>query len=185
MAGPVVCVAGAGTAGLEALLAARAALGAGAELRLIAPEAEFRYRPMSPGSLFRPAEERGVAIADLAAEAGAAWVDDSAAAVDEAERYVLTRDGATIGFDFLLLALGGRSVRALRQGHSWERGADPGFLDEMIAGIVSAEINSVAVLVPRGARWPLPAYELALVLAWTTAGTSARITLITAEGAPL
>jgi sulfide:quinone oxidoreductase len=185
MAGPVVCVVGAGTAGLEALLSAREALGAEAELRLIAPDREFRYRPMSTGSLFRPAEERGIAIADLAAEAGAAWVDDSAAAVDEAQRYVLTRDGATIGFDFLLLALGGRSQRALRQGYAWERGADPGFLDEMIAAILAGEVHSVAVVVPRGARWPMPAYELALVLAWTTASTSASVTLITAEGNPL
>ena len=30
----------------------------GAELRLIAPEREFRYRPMSPDALFRPALER-------------------------------------------------------------------------------------------------------------------------------
>jgi sulfide:quinone oxidoreductase len=185
VAGPVVCVVGAGTAGLEALLAAQEALGAGAELRLIAPESEFRYRPMSPGSLFRPAEERGIAIADLAAEAGAVWVDDRAVAVDEAERYVLTRDGDTVGFDFLLLALGGRSRRALLQGYAWERGADPGFLDQVISEILAGEVRSVAVVVPRGARWPLPAYELALVLAWTTAAANVRVALITAEGHPL
>jgi sulfide:quinone oxidoreductase len=172
---------GAGTAGLEALLAAREALGAKAELRLIAPEREFRYRPMSPGSLFRPAQERGVAIADLVAQAGAVWVVDRAAAVYETERQVITRDGETVDFDFLLLALGSRSKRALRQGYVWQRGGDPSFLDQIIAGIVAGDVRSVAVVVPRGARWPLPAYELALVLAWTAAGTDARITLITAE----
>jgi hypothetical protein len=36
-------------------------------------------------------------------------------------------------------------------------------------------------VVPRGTRWPLPAYELALVLAWTAAETDARVVLITAE----
>jgi len=184
VAGPVVCVVGAGTAGLEALLSAREALGPDAELRLIAPESQFRYRPMSPDSLFRPAGERGVAIAELAAEAGAVWVDDRAVAVDETERYVLTRDGDTVGFDFLLLALGGRSRRALRQGYAWERGGDPGFLDQVISGILAGEVRSVAVVVPRGARWPLPAYELALVLAWTAAA-NVRVALITAEGHPL
>jgi sulfide:quinone oxidoreductase len=185
VAGPVVCVVGAGTAGLEGLLSARAALGPEAQLRLIAPDREFRYRPMSAGSLFIPAEERGVAIAELAAQAGADWVADRAVAVSEADREVLTRDGDTFGFDYLLLALGGRSRRTLRQGHVWERGSDPGFLDEIIAGIAAGELQSVAIVAPRGVRWPLPAYELALVLAWTAAGTEARVTLITAEEHPL
>jgi sulfide:quinone oxidoreductase len=185
MAGPIVCVAGAGTAGLEALLCAREALGADAELRLIAPDREFRYRPMSPDSLFHPAGEHGLAIGDLAAEVGATWVGDAAAAVDESARYVLTREGETISFDFLLLALGGRSHRVMRQGYTWERGADPGFLDEVIADLRAGKARSVAIVVPRGARWPLPAYELALVLAWTATGSSAQITLITAEEQPL
>jgi hypothetical protein len=43
----------------------------------------------------------------------------------------------------------------------------------------------VAVAIPRGARWSMPAYELALVLAWSAAGTDAGITLITAEEQPL
>ncbi len=185
MAGPVVCVVGAGTAGLEGLFSAREALGVEAQLRLVAPDSEFRYRPMDARALFRPAQERGVAIAELAAQAGADWVADRAVAVSEADREVLTRDGDTVGFDYLLLALGGRSRRALRQGHVWERGSDPGFLDETIAGIAAGELGSVAIVVPRGARWSLPAYELALVLAWTAAATDAQVTLITAEEHPL
>src|SRR5271166_4363549 len=182
---PVVCVVGAGTAGLEGLLAARRRLGEEAELRLIAPDQEFRYRPMSRDSLFRPAPERGLSVADLVAEVGATWVRDRADVVDEAQRTVLTRDGDTVGFDFLMLAPGRRSRRALRQGHLWERGADPGFLDEIIAGIAAGEVLSVAVAVPRGARWPIPAYELALILAWTATGTDAQVTLLTAEEKPL
>jgi sulfide:quinone oxidoreductase len=183
--GPVVCVVGAGTAGLEGLLAARAQLGAEAELRWIAPESEFRYRPMSSSSLFRPATERGLAIGDLAAQAGVTWVADRADVVNEAERGVLTRDGDTVDFDFLLLATGGRFRLAVRQGHVWQRGADPGFLDQMIVDIAAGEVRSVAVAVPRGARWPLPAYELALVLAWNASGSDARVMLITAEEQPL
>jgi sulfide:quinone oxidoreductase len=182
---PVVCVVGAGTAGLEALLSAHEALGETVELRLIAPESEFRYRPMSGGSLFRPAQERAVAIGDLVAKAGATWVADRAAAVYQTERQVITRDGETVDFDFLLLALGARSKRALSQGHVWERGGDPSFLDGIISRTAAGEVRSVAVAAPRGARWPLPAYELALVLAWTAAGTEAQITLITAEERPL
>ncbi len=185
MARQVVCVVGAGAAGLEALLSAREELGPEIDLRLIAPEREFRYRPMSAGSLFRPARERGLAIGDVVGEIGAKWLADRVEVVHDAERSLLTRDGDTERFDFLLLAVGARSRRTLRQGYVWERGGDPGFLDRILAEIVADEVRSVAVVVPRGARWPLPACELALVLAWRAAGTDTRVVLITAEGAPL
>ncbi len=140
---------------------------------------------MSPGSLFRPAPERGLPIADLVAQIGATWVDDRADVIYEAERNLLTRDGDMVDFDFLLLAIGARSKRTVRQGHVWERGADPGFLDQILEGIAAGEVRSVAVAVPRGARWPIPAYELALILAWTATGTDAQVTLLTAEEKPL
>ena len=185
MASPVVCVVGGGTAGLEGLLVARRQLGAAADLRLIAPEREFRYRPMSPGSLVRPARERGLAIADIASEVSATWVADRAALVDEPQRSVVTRDGDMVGFDFLLLAAGSRSTRAVHQGHVWARGSDPGFLDQILSELVAGSVRNVAVVVPRGARWPLPAYEIALVLAWTATASGAHITLFTAEAEPL
>ena len=67
----------------------------------------------------------------------------------------------------------------------WERGRDPGFLDQIIFDISSGKVANVAVVIPRGARWPLPAYELALVIAWSTHGTGAQVTLMTAEEEPL
>jgi sulfide:quinone oxidoreductase len=170
---------------LEGILAARAELGPEAELRLIAPESEFRYRPMSSSSPFRPARERGLALGDLAAQAGVTWVEDRVDVVNEAERAVLTRDGDTVEFDFLLLAAGARFRPAVRQGHVWERGADPSYLDQMILDIAAGEVRSVAVAVPRGVRWPLPAYELALVLAWSSSGSDTRVMLVTAEEQPL
>ena len=185
MAKDVVCVVGAGTAGLESLLAARARFGADLDLRLIAPEREFRYRPMTEASLFRPAAERGLAIADLVAETGATWVQDRVDAVHEQDGVVLTRDGDTVPFDYLLLSIGGHTRRPLHQGAVWERGRDPGVLDQIIAEILMDEIRTVAVNIPRGARWPLPGYELALVLAWRAANSAARVTLLTAEERPL
>ena len=182
---PVVCVVGAGTAALEGLMSARARLGPLVELRLVAPDREFRYRPMDPDSPFRPARERGLKIADVAKEVDARWIADRADIVDESERIVITREGDVVHFDYLLLAPGERSARALHQGQVWARGADPGFLDETIQAMASAEASSVAVVVPRGARWPLPAYELALVLAWSKVADSSSVTLLTAEERPL
>jgi sulfide:quinone oxidoreductase len=185
MARPVVCIVGAGTAGLEALLSVRETLGASVDLSLVAPDREFRYRPTHRDSLFRPARERGLKVADLVAETGATWIRDRAEVVRESERCLLTRDGDTVEFDYLLLAAGERSKRPLAQGYLWKRGGDPSFLDEIIRQIAAGKIASVAVAVPRGARWSVPAYEIALVLAWSAAGTGAAITLITAEERPL
>ena len=181
----VVCVVGGGTAGLEGLLAARALLGDEHELVLLAPEREFRYRPMSPRALFRPARERGLPMAEIVARAGARWIADRADVVDQSARRLTTRDGDTVEFDYLLLAPGARTRRALRQGHVWRRGESPAFLDRLLDDLAAERVRSVAVTVPRGARWPLPAYELALVLAWSTAERGARVALVTAEQEPL
>lgn len=182
MTRPAICVVGAGTAGLEGLLAAHAQFGSSADLRVIAPEREFRYRPISDASLFRPAQERGAAISRLAAEIGAIHIRDRVATVNQTERWIETRSGDLIDFDYLLIAPGAQQERSLRQGYVWERGRDPGFLDDVLAVLRhSRSPTRVAVIVPRGARWPVPAYELALVLAWASAGTAAEISLITAE----
>ncbi|HUY59007.1 MAG TPA: hypothetical protein VMV16_04810 [Solirubrobacteraceae bacterium] len=83
MTKPVVCVVGAGTAGLEGLLAVHEQLGDSIDLRVIAPEREFRYRAMSADSLFRPTHERGAPISEIAAEVGATCVCERVVAVHE------------------------------------------------------------------------------------------------------
>ena len=184
MTRPVVCIAGGGTAGLEALLRARQLMGERVELVLISPEREFRYRSMCQERPLAPAPERSLTVAELVSEAGATLVDDRLIEVREADRLVLTRNGDLLAFDYLLLATGARTEPVLRQGQVWERGRDPAALDETLAGLASGEVARVAVVIPLGARWPLPAYELALVMGWT-AGESGRVMLITTERSAL
>jgi sulfide:quinone oxidoreductase len=182
---PVLCIVGAGTAGLEALLAARQRFGSSIELRLIAPDREFHYRAIRPEHTSRPVPERSLQIADVTVELGAEWVLDRVAAVHGADRQLLTRDGDLVDFDYLLLAAGVSSHRTLHQGEVWQRGSDPRFLDRIISDALAGEIKSIAIVIPRGARWPVPAYELALVLAWRTAGVRTAINLLTSEERPL
>lgn len=182
---PMLCIVGAGTAGLEALLAARQRLGASIELRLVAPDRAFHYRPIRSEQALRPVPESSLAIADVTAELGADWVPDRVAAVHGADRQLLTRDGELVDFDYLLLAAGVSPHRTLHQGEVWQRGNDPRFLDRIIDDALAGEVNRVAIVIPRGARWPVPAYELALVLAWRTSGAPIGISLITAEEHPL
>ena len=116
---------GGGIAGLEGLLTVHEQLGDSVDLRMIAPEHEFRYRPMRPGSLFRPTQERGTPIDEIATQGGATYVRDRVVAVYEDDRCVATRDGDTVSFDYLLLAPGARQERSLQQGFVWERGRVP------------------------------------------------------------
>ncbi len=184
MALPIVCIAGGGTAGLEALLSVRELLGDRVELRLVSAEREFRYRAVPSGRPLAPTPEHSIAIAAVAAETGAAVVYDRVVEVREADGAVLTRDGDLVGFDYLLLATGARGERVLEQGHVWERGRDPVALDETLHDLTAGVVTRAGVVIPRGARWPLPAYELALVMGWTASGPG-QVTLVTAEERPL
>jgi sulfide:quinone oxidoreductase len=54
---------------------------------------------------------------------------------------------------------------------------------ELVRGVESGEIASVAFVVPRGVTWPLPIYELALMSAERAPG--AELTVVSAEDRPL
>ena len=111
---------------------------------------------MSPDSLFNPARERGLAIADLVAQAGVTWLADRADLVDEAERNVLTRDGDTVGFDFLLLAAGNRSKRALRQGQCGSAVAIPASSTRSSSTSSQARFEASPWLFPAARAGPYP-----------------------------
>ncbi len=181
---PIVCIAGGGTAGLEALLAARELLGDRVELRLVSPKRQFRYRAMPAGRPLVPAPEHATAVAALAADTGAEVLYDRVVEVRDADRALLTRDGDLVDFDYLLLATGARGERVLEQGDVWERGRDPVVLDETLEMLASSSATRAGVVIPCGARWPLPAYELALVMGWS-AVSQGQVTLVTAEQRPL
>lgn len=169
---------------MEALLGAHELLGERAELRLIEPEEEFRYRAVDSAEPLRSQPERTLTVAQLLAGTGATIVRDRLVEVREQDRTLLTRDGDLLPFDYLLIAVGARPQRALRQGAVWRPGQDPAVLAEILAGLASGAVARAGVVIPRGVRWPLPGYELALVLGWT-AQAPGRVTLVTAERRPL
>jgi sulfide:quinone oxidoreductase len=181
---PRVCVVGAGSAALEGLLSIRA-LAPEAQLSLVTQEREFCYRSMTETSLFSVGAARATSTVALAAQAEAALVADRADVVHEADRQILTRKGDLVDYDYLLLAPGARSERTLRQGEMWGPHDDPSRLAQLISDVRAGGAEATALVVPAGARWPISAYELALVLGWSAADTGARITLITAEARPL
>jgi sulfide:quinone oxidoreductase len=111
------------------------------------------------------------------------------AEIDPDAHRIRCAGGDELGYDHLVLAVGGRARPAWR--HGITLGEDPaeealhGLLDEVERGYVA----EVAFVVPGcGAVWPLPLYELAVMTArqaWSMGMDHARFALVTPEERPL
>jgi sulfide:quinone oxidoreductase len=102
-----VLIAGGGVAALETLLGLRALAGHQVTITLLAPDAEFLYRPVTVAEAFGHGEARRFALAEILADQHAERVEDSQREVDPEDHAVLTGSGARIEYDARL----GRAVR--------------------------------------------------------------------------
>ena len=183
-----VVIAGGGVAGLEALLGLRAMAADRVSLTLVAPDADFSYRPLAVAEPFALGRAHQVPLSRFAEHAGAELVADAVVRVDDAAGRVHLRDGETRPFDALLLALGGRAVSGVEGATTWWPGGDSEIYGGLLRDIDDGYAKRIAIVVPPGAVWPLPAYELALM----TAGEAhemghddVRVTVTTPERAAL
>jgi sulfide:quinone oxidoreductase len=183
-----IVIAGGGVAGLEALLGLHAIAGDRARLTLVAADPDFSYRPLAVAEPFGLGQAHRVALSQFAEETGAELVIDAVVAVDDARREVRLRDGGTRAFEALLLAPGGRAVAGVEGATTWWPGGDPDVYGGLLRDIEEGYTKRLAIVVPPGAVWPLPAYELALM----TAGEAremgqddVEVTVVTPEHAPL
>jgi sulfide:quinone oxidoreductase len=158
-------VAGAGVAGLEGVLALHDLAGDAVEITLLAPEAEFRYRPLSVREPFAYAGARSYPVAAVAEQAGATVRADALAWVAPAERVVHTAAGDALVYDALLLAMGARPAPGFRHATT----IDDRRIDEIYRGIVQdveqGYVRRIAFVMSGDLCWPLPLYELALMTA--------------------
>ena len=160
-----VVVAGGGVAGLEGLLALRAIAGDGIDLTLIAPDPEFTYRPLAVAEPFALGHAHRVPLSRFAQDAGAALVIDATVGVDDKAGQLRLRDGRAHSFDALLVAPGARAVLGVEGATTWWPGGDPETYGGLLRDMDEGYSKRIAIVVPPGAVWPLPAYELALMTA--------------------
>ena len=161
-----VLIVGGGVAGLEALLGLRAMAGDRVRLTLAAPDRDFSYRPLAVAEPFGLGHAYRVPLSQFADDAGAELVVDATVGVDDAAGSARLRDGGERSFD----AAARRARRARgdrRRGrHHLVARRRPGDLRGPACGTSTrATPSSIAIVVPPGAVWPLPAYELALMTA--------------------
>jgi sulfide:quinone oxidoreductase len=160
-----VMIAGGGVAGLEGLLAVRALAGDQVDLVLVAPDEEFTYRPLAVAEPFALGSAHRVPLSRFAEDACAELVLEAVVGVDDAGGEVGLGTGATRSFDALLLAPGGRAVAGVEGATTWWPEGDPETYRGLLRDVEEGYAKRIAIAVPPGAVWPLPAYELALMTA--------------------
>ena len=109
-----VLIAGGGVAALEATLALRELAEERVAITLIAPDADFTYRPLAVAEPFRVGDVRRFPLRSLVEAAGAEFFRGRVTSVDP-DRYVVgTDDGDELSYDVLLLALAPQACSSSR-----------------------------------------------------------------------
>ena len=184
-----VVIAGGGVAGVEALLALHALASDRIDLTLVSPTPDFVYRPLAVAEPFALGHQRRTPLAEAARAAGARFVHAPVTGVDTANRIVHLDEGETLVYDSLLLATGAASEPAFVGGgvSTWDDTSGVEALGGLLRDLEEGYSKRLAVVIPPGPGWPLPAYELALLIAGDAKGMGMKpeIVLVTPEQAPL
>jgi sulfide:quinone oxidoreductase len=178
-----VVVAGGGVAGLETMLALGRLAGDRVATTLLDPAEDFVYRPMTVAEPFGAGHAIRHPLGALAEDAGARHVRDRLERVDPAARVVRTARGAELPYDALVLALGAEERPAYAEAITFDP-LDTASVAELLRDLASGTVRRVAVVVPPGPHWTLPAYELGLLLAGNAA-PGAQIAVVVPEPEPL
>ena len=187
--GPLeVVIVGAGIAGAEALLALRALAGERVSLRLVSASDQLVLPALAVAEPFALSGAPSYPLDDLVAYAGAEWTLGSLKAVDCESHEIELDDGQRLGFHALVLAMGATTVDAVENATTWWPRGDADAYGGLLRDLEEAYINRAAFVIPPGAVWPLPAYELALMTAREVDSMGiddVELTVITPEAAPL
>jgi sulfide:quinone oxidoreductase len=182
-----VVIAGGGVAALEALLALRDLAGDRVAVTLVAPTDEFVVRAMSVTEPFGGPGLVPYDIERACADHGATFRRDAIHAVQPGRKAVLTRSGAMLDYDSLLLAVGARPIPSLPGTITFRGPADTAVMRDLLGAVDRGEVEHIAFVAPTTATWTLPLYELALMTAEHAAdhGVHVGLTVVTPETAPV
>jgi sulfide:quinone oxidoreductase len=182
-----VIIVGGGVAAIEAALALHALAADHTDVTVIAPNAEFVYRPMTVREPFAYGKAQRYPLAPIVHDAGAQLLSDALAWVDPAGQIVHTEGGEEISYDALVLALGAKAVPLYRHAIT----IDDRCLDETLHGLIQdiegGYIHSLAFVAPGRMPWQLPLYEIALMTAGRAYDMQVEleVTIVSPEDAPL
>lgn len=182
-----VVVAGGGVAALEAVLALRQLCPDRVSVTLLTARSTFTHRPLTVLEPFPGAGGRRYELAHIARDAGAQLITDRLVLVDAGRRLVHTAGGRALPYDALLIAYGAEIRQSFRHAHT----IDDAYLGDRLRGLVQdvedGYVRRVAFVATGRASWPLPLYELALMMSGAAYDMSAEVAVfvVTPERAPL
>ena len=182
-----VVIAGGGVAALETLLALRVVAEDRVTIDLLCPDEEFTYRPLEVGGPFRLGNPRRYGLAEITESRGATLHHDTLHEVDRDGRVAIGRSGEPYAYDALVVAVGARAEPALPGALTYTGRRETPAMRHLLEQLRIGAVGSAAFVVPFGASWPLPAYELALLTAaeMATSGADRRLLVVSPEQRPL
>jgi NADPH-dependent 2,4-dienoyl-CoA reductase/sulfur reductase-like enzyme len=159
-----VLIVGAGVAGLQAMLAIDALARERVAVTILDPSDAYVDRTMSFAEPYGSGPPERLPLARLCAEAHAQHVRARLVSVDPERRTAITDVEGEHGYDALILATGCRAVSVYGRGVTFEP-AHPQGMTWTLHDLDVGHADRVAVVVPPGPHWTLPAYELAMMVA--------------------
>jgi sulfide:quinone oxidoreductase len=183
-----VLIAGGGVAALEAALALRDIASERVHVELLAPEPRFWYRPLAVAAPFRLGEVLHLELDAIARKIGADFTLAGLVGIDAWRHIAHTSRNTEIEYDLLLIACGAVPMPAIPGASSFRGPADIESIEELLGDLEHGRAASVAFVIPWGAAYSLPAYELALMTALhlERAGVDGiEIVVVTPEAEPL
>jgi sulfide:quinone oxidoreductase len=183
-----VVIAGGGVAAFETALALHDLAGPRAAITVVAPGPELVEEAMSVAEPFALGHAGHHPVADLVAHVGGRLVADRLHHVDMARRVVILGEGAELAYDVLVVAVGAR--RRVRERHAltFLGSESTEGIAELREDLHAGGLKRLALVVPEGMTWPLPLYELAVLLGSGVRADGvrdARLWLLTPELDPL
>jgi sulfide:quinone oxidoreductase len=183
-----VVIAGAGVAGLEAVMALRDAAGDGVRITLVSPHEHFDYVPLSVGDPFALGRARLIPLDQVARDFNVDRCVDSLASVNPSAHTLSLTSGAQLHYDKLIVAAGAKREAAYEHATTFRGQDDVEALHGLVQDVEGGYVKRIAFVVPAGVAWALPLYELALMTARRARELSldsVELTFATPEDGPL
>ena len=182
-----VVVAGAGVAAVEAVLALRHLAGRDFAIDLVAPTHALEHRPASVRAPFGLDAPPPLDLSELGSRYAVNLVRGELARVDVDGRVVHLADGGERSYELLLVTIGARPVPVLPGAHAFRGPVDVPVVERILDELADGRRRELAIAVPAGVSWPLPAYELALMATTDLRmrGADVTVTVVTTEREPL
>jgi sulfide:quinone oxidoreductase len=179
-----VAIIGGGVAALEATLALDVISYTGTDVHLFSPSSRFVLKPLAVSSGLGHGGLLSFDLPKLTSTAGATFHNLSVSEVVTESRTIRLSDDTGFEYDYLIASPGTDPLPAVPGATTYAGPAGNKALAGELETLRDQDDASVVVTMPRGGSWPLPLYELALLIK-DQLGSHTSMTIVSPEKSPL